>query len=155
MECIQPARRTGVVKNHKLLENKFCTDPKKLYLKSNFLGLLNLRILLFFPIQYTDECLKVVKTMIINNIRQAGVASLYTSQQPSARKNLSRGSYEGSDEIVLSTQAKSFGAALSALRESSGEIRQDKVDFYRDAIASGEYSVDSGALAEQILDTRY
>ena len=93
--------------------------------------------------------------MIINNIRQAGVASLYTSQQTSARKNLSRGSYEGSDEIVLSTQAKSFGAALSALRESSGEIRQDKVDFYRNAIASGEYAVDSGALAEKILDTRY
>ena len=93
--------------------------------------------------------------MIINNVNQSGVTSLYTSQQTSARKNTSYGSYEGSDEIVLSTQAQSFGASLSALCESSGEVRQDKVDFYRNAIASGEYSVDSGALAEKILDTRY
>ncbi len=93
--------------------------------------------------------------MIINNVSQSGVASLYTSQQPSARKNLSSSSYVVSDEIVLSSQAQSFGASLAALRESSGEIRQDKVDFYRNAIASGTYSVDSNALAEKILDTRY
>lgn len=93
--------------------------------------------------------------MIINNRIQSGVASLYTAQQPTAKKNIARSSYEGHDEIVLSTQAKSFGASLAALRESSGEVRQDKVDFYKNAIASGEYSVDSGALAEKMLDIRY
>ena len=59
-----------------------------------------------------------MKRMIINNSIQAGVAGVYASQQTSVRKTTGTAAAVSSkDEIVLSSQAQSFSAALQKAKE--------------------------------------
>jgi len=97
-----------------------------------------------------------VKRMIINNSIQAGVAGVYASQQTSVRKTTGTAAAVSSkDEIVLSSQAQSFSAALQKAKDASTDVRQDKVVFYENQIAAGTYNVDAQALAAKMLQTRY
>ena len=94
--------------------------------------------------------------MIINNSIQSGVAGVYASQQTSVRKTTGVSqAVSDKDEIVLSSQAQSFSAALQKAKDASTDVRQDKVVFYENQIAAGTYNVDAQALAAKMLQTRY
>jgi len=54
------------------------------------------------------------------------------------------------DKVTLSTDTSSV-AALTTQALNSPEIRQDRVDALRQAIASGDYKVDPGAIAQAMI----
>lgn len=93
--------------------------------------------------------------MIIDNRVQA-VTGAYANSALAKQKMVKAEAAQGSssDEIVLSTQAKSFSQILQKA-QSLPEVRQDKVDTYASQIHSGSYQVDSMDLAGKILDTRF
>jgi len=55
------------------------------------------------------------------------------------------------DEVSISSEAKAIAAANAAVA-SAPEIRADRVDAIRAAIANGTYSIDSRALARAMVD---
>ena len=57
---------------------------------------------------------------------------------------------QGSEHIALSSKAKDIQKSHEAVKSSS-EIRVDKVDKIKAAIAEGSFHVDSHELAEKIL----
>ena len=57
---------------------------------------------------------------------------------------------QGSEHIALSSQAKDIQKSHEAVKSSS-DIRVDKVDKIKAAIAEGSFHVDSHELAEKIL----
>lgn len=54
------------------------------------------------------------------------------------------------DEVVLSSQAQEFGQYLQKIK-AMPEVREEKVKELTDRIASGNYQVDSGKMAEKII----
>lgn len=96
--------------------------------------------------------------MIINNNIQAA-ASLYNRTWSNGSKNRA-GEYsraQASDEVVLSSNAKTFSNALRDLRanaESDG-VRMDKVERFTALIESGCYHIDSEKLAESIMNYKF
>ena len=62
---------------------------------------------------------------------------------------------QAEDELLISPQARIFGAQLQALHNGADFVREDKVKYYEELIASGNYHVDAEALAAKILDTRF
>ena len=70
----------------------------------------------------------------------------------SAKTNASSGTSgtQGSEHIALSSQAKDIQKSHEAVKSSS-DIRVDKVDKIKAAIAEGSFHVDSHELAEKIL----
>ena len=54
------------------------------------------------------------------------------------------------DEVVLSSQAQEFGQYLQKIK-AMPEVREEVVKELADKIASGNYQVDSQAVAEKIL----
>src|ERR1700691_5942142 len=54
------------------------------------------------------------------------------------------------DNVTLSTDTSSI-AALTTKAMTSPEIRQDKVDALRQAIANGDYKVDPGQIAKAMI----
>ena len=57
---------------------------------------------------------------------------------------------QGTEHIALSSKAKDIQKAHEALKSSS-DIRVDKVERVKTAIAEGRFHVDSNELAEKIL----
>lgn len=91
--------------------------------------------------------------MIINNNIQA-VSSLYgTSQATSAYRARSKAVESARDEVEISEAGQNFSEMLQKLREEP-EVRQDKVDYYRNAIANGTYQVSSENIAASMLGQR-
>ena len=77
------------------------------------------------------------------------------SGKESAKTDASRGSSgtkgtQGSEHIALSSKAKDIQKAHEAVKNSS-DIRVDKVERVKVAIAEGRFHVDSAELAEKIL----
>lgn len=54
----------------------------------------------------------------------------------------------GDDRIALSETTRSLASSKA---DASPEIRADKVNAVREAIARGEYQVDSGRIAERLI----
>jgi len=94
--------------------------------------------------------------MIINNNLQA-VRSIYAKAAMNSTRStkLADSKLQEDDELVLSPEAKSFSATLQAIQNQSGDVRMDKVKYYEEKLASGEYKVDANALAAKILASRY
>ena len=91
--------------------------------------------------------------MIINNNIQA-VSSLYgTSQATSAYRARNKAVESARDEVEISEAGQNFSEMLQKLREEP-EVRQDKVDYYREAIANGTYQVSSENIAAAMLGQR-
>jgi len=68
-----------------------------------------------------------------------------------ARRNVeSGGSLQGADRVDFSASAKSFAAALKAAKEVP-EVRTELVSALRTRVDSGEYKVDSAALAAKMM----
>jgi flagellar biosynthesis anti-sigma factor FlgM len=55
------------------------------------------------------------------------------------------------DEVTISSEARAIAAANTAVA-SAAEIRADRVDAIRAAIANGSYAIDSRALARAMVD---
>lgn len=93
--------------------------------------------------------------MIINKTIQ-GVSSVYAASASVKRalKAEKETAEAGRDEIQLSAQAKDFSAILNKL-QSSDTVRQDKVVYYENLIASGNYNVKSSDLADKLLQSRF
>ena len=98
---------------------------------------------------------KAVRDMMINTSVQS-VAGVYAKNTATSVKKTARNSaIDNSDEIVLSSEVKSFSAALQQLQNTSGDVRQDKVDLYADQIANGTYDVSASNIAASMLQLRY
>ena len=59
------------------------------------------------------------------------------------------------DEIVLSSEAKSFSTVLQKMQSSSEDVRTDKIALYTQQIESGSYNVDSNDIAARMIQMRY
>ena len=68
----------------------------------------------------------------------------------SAKTSASSGTSGASEHIALSSKAKDIQKSHEAVKSSS-DIRVDKVDKIKAAIAEGSFHVDSHELAEKIL----
>lgn len=91
--------------------------------------------------------------MIINSSIQS-VTSLYGASQPSRAYRVRRAADEGiRDEVEISAAGQNFSEMLQKLREEP-EVRQDKVDYYSQAIADGTYQVSAENIAAAMLGQR-
>ncbi len=74
----------------------------------------------------------------------AGKKAVNQKSEPAA------GQVSGGEHIALSAKAKGIQKALETV-QASPDIRSEKVAEIKNQIASNSYRVDSGALAEKIL----
>jgi len=103
------------------------------------------------------DCIKQVLSMEIpgNDFKIKGKAiqdRVKVTSKESAKTGISGGTAgtQASENIALSTKAKDIQKSHEAVRNSS-DIRVDKVDKIKAAIADGSFHVDSHELAEKIL----
>ena len=93
--------------------------------------------------------------MIINAQVQA-VAGAYQSQglrkSPAKETQVEAASKAG--EVVLSREAQSFSGMLRELHTMEG-VREDKVNYYREAIAAGTYDVAGSNIAASMMGLRF
>jgi flagellar biosynthesis anti-sigma factor FlgM len=103
------------------------------------------------------DCIKQVLVMEIpgNDFKIKGKAiqdRVKVTSKESAKTGISGGTAgtQASENIALSTKAKDIQKSHEAVRNSS-DIRVDKVDKIKAAVADGSFHVDSHELAEKIL----
>lgn len=87
--------------------------------------------------------------MKIDSTRISRILNLYAGQDPQVRSVRNKSGKV--DEVVLSKEAKIFQEALKAAM-SEPEVRMDKVQEIRARIQSGQYRIDSKAIASKIID---
>ena len=100
----------------------------------------------------------VIKMMINGQIQS--IAGVYAKNSTmtvksngySAAADQTNGS---KDEIVLSSEAKSFSSVLQKMQSSTEDVRTDKISLYTQQIESGSYNVDSGDIAARMIQMRY
>lgn len=71
-------------------------------------------------------------------------------KKPAQQKSEATGQVSGGEQIALSAKAKGIQKALETV-QTSPDIRSEKVAEIKNRIASNSYRVDSGALAEKVL----
>lgn len=88
--------------------------------------------------------------MIIGNNVQAVAGAYAVNQNRNVRRSEPQSAVTPRDEIVISREGQSFS---SMLKEIKGEdtVRQDKVDYYTQAIRSGQYNVSASDIAGKML----
>ncbi len=94
--------------------------------------------------------------MMINTTVQsvAGVyASTGTTSAAKAKAELAE-TVEGKDEILLSNEAQNFSSTLQKLKDMD-TVRQDKVTFYENQLAAGNYKAGATDIAGKMLQLRY
>ncbi|MBU2699142.1 negative regulator of flagellin synthesis FlgM [Sporomusaceae bacterium BoRhaA] len=85
-----------------------------------------------------------------NQIQQA--TKVYGDTQKAlktAKKDSKTVQTQGSDEVILSTNAQEFGDLLRKL-QALPDVRETKVQVLQDQVAQGTYKVDSYAIADKI-----
>ena len=94
--------------------------------------------------------------MIINNVIQS-VSGIYANSNNVKRvmKASEEIGTQKSDEIQLSSEAKSFSSIMSKLQAGQGQVRADKVAYDEKLVSSGNYNVSSMDLADKMLKTRF
>lgn len=85
--------------------------------------------------------------MKIDNSYSAALA-LGTSKSAPRQSNKTEGQ-ESASEVHLSSLAGSLGSSS----ESGAPVNSDRVAELRQAIASGQFKINSGAIADRLLDT--
>jgi negative regulator of flagellin synthesis FlgM len=81
------------------------------------------------------------------------VSQIYhSSTVSSVNKKREVASY--SDKLEISQSAKDYQTAKEAVSAVS-DVREDKVAYIKEQMASGKYSVSSEAVADKILSTAY
>lgn len=95
--------------------------------------------------------------MIVNNNLQ-GIAGAYmrnVNQVKTSAKNDKNQQANARDEIVISDTARTFSAPLGLLRSNADSVRADKVAYFAEQIASGNYTIDPQGIAAKIMTTRF
>jgi flagellar biosynthesis anti-sigma factor FlgM len=85
------------------------------------------------------------------NSAASQIASEQSSQQVNAQNAAKTGQSASEDRATLTSDSTSVGSLVSAAL-SSPEIRQDKVDSLRQAIGSGQYTLDPAQIAASMVD---
>jgi flagellar biosynthesis anti-sigma factor FlgM len=85
------------------------------------------------------------------NSAASQIASEQSSQQVNAQNAAKTGRSASEDRATLTSDSTSVGSLVSAAL-SSPEIRQDKVDSLRQAIGSGQYTLDPAQIAASMVD---
>ena len=76
------------------------------------------------------------------------VSRLYQQSKPT--KNVRTEKKYAKDEFQISQTAKDYQIAKQAVKDTE-DVREDKVNKYKDAIASGTYNVSSQEIAEKMV----
>ena len=84
--------------------------------------------------------------MKIDNSYTAALALGTSKSAP--RQNTKAEGQESASEVRLSSLAESLGTT-----ESSAPVNSDRVAELRQAIASGQFKINAGAIADRLLDT--
>lgn len=87
---------------------------------------------------------------IFNNNNLDKVMNAYRKQDAS-RGASKTNKISKNDELSLSSTAKDYQFALNAIKNVP-DIRKEKVDAIKEQIRTGTYVVDSGKIAEKILE---
>ena len=98
----------------------------------------------------------MVRGMIINGNIQA-VAGAYGVANVKSRASVAaQRAYGGqaADEVSISSQSQNFSSVLRKLQKSD-DVRMDRVNELRSAIASGKYHVSGDDIAASMLSMRY
>ena len=85
------------------------------------------------------------------NSAASQIASEQSSQQVNAQNAAKTGPSASEDRATLTSDSTSVGSLVSTAL-SSPEIRQDKVDSLRQAISSGQYTLDPAKIAASMVD---
>ncbi|MBP3722932.1 MAG: flagellar biosynthesis anti-sigma factor FlgM [Selenomonadaceae bacterium] len=93
---------------------------------------------------------QVVSDMIINNNLQAIAGAYQLNQKNSPKRMQNQSSLSFKDEVQLSKSAESFRSVMKKM-QNIGEVREDKVAFYTNAIESGNYNVSAANIASKML----
>ena len=93
--------------------------------------------------------------MIINNNVQAIAGAYAMNQSAGTRRSVgAQKPQEFKDEVNISTQGQSFSAMMKELKDTP-DVRMDKVAFFKNAIAGGNYNVSGEDIAEKMLSARF
>lgn len=87
---------------------------------------------------------------ITPNSLKSQLASSVSATRPS-RAQLGSGASSGSTEKAASVDLSSAARHLAGLQRTEGDIDMAKVQALRDAIASGQYKVDTSRIAESLI----
>lgn len=87
----------------------------------------------------------------LTNSAASQIAAESSATQVSANNVSASGSAGAEDRTTLTSDTQSL-ASLVGNAMSSPEIRQDKVDSLTQAVNSGQYQLDPGAIAASMLD---
>lgn len=101
-----------------------------------------------------DCSTQAVNIMIVNNVNSS---AYYSNSVAAARYTTAATAVRGtqkSDAFTLSREAQTFSDMLNKLKNES-DVRQDRVDDFRQRIASGQYSVSADKIAASLLTNRY
>ena len=92
--------------------------------------------------------------MIVNNVNSS---AYYSNSVAATRYTTAATAVRGaqkSDAVTLSREVQTFSDMLNKLKNDS-EVRQDRVDDFRQRIASEQYSVPADKIAASLLTNRY
>ncbi len=88
--------------------------------------------------------------MKIFNSQVQNLLKVYGKSLKRPQSSLEAGRVRKADNVMISSEAKLMQKAILAVRQAD-DIRQDKVEELRQAIATGAYEVSSDKVAEQII----
>ncbi len=91
-------------------------------------------------------CMKIFNSSNIDKITQA-----YRKQEINKENIRSSKINKKNDELSLSDTAKDYQFAMNAIKNVP-DIRKEKVETIKEQIRTGTYVVDSGKIAESILE---
>lgn len=80
------------------------------------------------------------------------VGQVYQASKP--KKTVQSKTSYAKDEFQISRTAKDFQVAKSAVKETS-DVREDKVAYFKEALASGTYNVSSQEIAEKLVSNYF
>lgn len=89
--------------------------------------------------------------MIISGKQIQNVLKVYSdNHQVKKTKPDKSGQAQGKDEVVLSSQAQEFAQILQDIKNLP-DVREEKVKEITERIASGNYRVEAGVVAEKMI----
>lgn len=86
----------------------------------------------------------ILKTYL-NNVQKTTPSKVKLEKEDNIREKLEK------DEVVFSSEAKEFQKMLEELKKLP-DVREDKVEYYRKLIDSGEYKVSSDDIVNSIVN---
>lgn len=79
------------------------------------------------------------------------IAQMYNLQKPATKASSTASSVNFTDKLNISSVGKDMQIAKQAVGAAS-DIRADKVEYYKNAIANGSYEVSGEDFAQKLLE---